>query len=191
MSFAFGFFLTWPKYVDLQNVETNIAEKNTEIKNRQDYYDNLVKISNQLENYQANVEKIRSAFPTSQDAPALMSFVQAAAMESGLILKGVDYVGSNETNSTAAEKISTGSGGEATSPQTLRQYTIAAELIGSYGGFKDFLSRIENSSRMIGLDQIAINSAKEEKNEGKPTAGLESQEKVLEYTVNLVANYYR
>ncbi|MCU0653332.1 MAG: type 4a pilus biogenesis protein PilO [Candidatus Pacebacteria bacterium] len=187
MSVAFGFFLTWPEYVALQRVETEIAEKNAEIRSRQDYYNNLKKISNELEDYQENLEKIRTAFPTGSDVPVMMSFVQAAAMQSGLIMKSIEYSGSGEGPVNTAKKAAGGKGDAG--KLTLQQYTVATMLAGNYDSLKNFLAKIEHSSRLIGTDNLGITVAKEKK--GADVKKSETEDKILEYSIDLFANYYQ
>jgi Tfp pilus assembly protein PilO len=197
---GFGFFLTWPKYVELRDIEQKIAKKITEIKNRQDYYDNLERISVQLGDYKDSLAKISSAFPENADSPALMNFIQATAMQSGLVLKSVKYSGAEALPGVkAAVKKSGGAAqsGEATVRHALQKYKVNASLMGSYADFKNFLSRIEGSSRMIELGQIEVDSqeAATPKDAQKTSADIVEDDgkganQILNYEISVLANYY-
>jgi len=204
-----GFFLAVPKYSELQEVKISIAGKNAEIENRQEYFAELSQAAIELAQYEANLEKIETAFPENVDAPALMSFVQAAAMQSGLIVKGVTYGGTSESKSEKEKKASADT--EAVKSLRLKTYTVEGSFIGSYLNFKDFLARIECSSRLIGVNLINISreaastsepkkasSAKSSLGKtalantaGEEGADQESLDPVLNFKVSLSVNYYQ
>jgi hypothetical protein len=131
-----------------------------------------------------------------------MSFIQAAAMQSGLVLKGVDYVGADNMSPSAlgarsalaaeqvdpaAEEASAG----------LQNYRVAVKLAGSYASFK-ILSAINRSSRLIAVDSVGVASVPESEGDsqsgnksaaaGKDTGGID---KILDYEVKFLANYYQ
>lgn len=201
---GFGFFLTWPKLLELRDIEQKINEKIYMEKSLQEHYSSLEKISMDLGNYKNNLLKIKSAFPTTLDSPALMSFIQATAMQSGLVLKGVEYSGSAAATDGAVTKVSgvaeesaDMSGDTSTVKNALRKYNVSVSLMGSYNDFKGFLSRIERSSRLIEFGQISIESAKEEAPAGGVSVAKVDQEKevdaadqALNYSVSLSVNYY-
>ena len=190
---AFGFFLTWPKYVEVQETGTKIEAKRVEIKTRQDYYDNLAMISAQLDSRQEGMEKIKSAFPNYPDSPALMSFVQAAAMQSGMVLNSVDYAGLTKA---AVKTGQTNSAGDS-ARYSLQKYKVSANLAGNYESLKNFLSRLEHSSRLIQLSKATVGLGKDDDAAGKKPAGKladgggEPDDPILEYDVSLLANYYQ
>ena len=204
-----GFFLVLPKYSKLQEIKLAIAEKNAEIENRQEYFAELSQAGIELAQYEANMEKIETAFPETVDAPALMNFVQAAAMQSGLIVKGVTYGGTSESKSDKEKKVSADT--EAVSTLKLKTYSVGANFIGSYPNFKDFLARIEYSSRLISTDSISVSKESVNTSESaKKTAANNSPAKiatiktvdgkevdeqsidpVLNFKVTLSANYYQ
>jgi Tfp pilus assembly protein PilO len=186
---ALGYFLVWPKYIELQNVKQETAEKNAEIKNRQDYYANLAKMANELDQGSINLKKIETALPVNSDAPAFMNFAQATAMDSGLMLKSVDYSGQSDNPVESAESTAPGQ----SLKRVLRNYSISVKLAGTYANFKDFLSRIERSSRMIEVAAIGVSSSKNEETSDKLQAKdnkAGNADEILDYTVKMAANYY-
>lgn len=192
---AFIFFLTWPKYIEIRNTEGKIDEKKSEIKNREDYYANLENIAAELDNYQQNLEKINSAFPVNPDVPALMNFVQAAAMQSGLIMKGIDYSGSGsaDVGKAGLGQVQENSAGPA-AKLSLQKYSIFTSLVGSYDNFKNFLKIIEKSSRLIVENQMSVDAKGQESpksNQDQLTETASKAGQVLDYSVSLTANYYQ
>ena len=196
-----GFFLVLPKYNELQETKVKIAEKNVEIENRQDYFAALSQAAIELSQYEANMEKIESAFPTSIDAPALMNFTQMAAMQSGLIVKNISYSGGGGSMAAkeGGEEVSVGGSGF-----KLSDYSIETELIGSYSNFKDFLSRLEFSSRLITTSTVEIGSGETVKAGSSSNKGgavnstnaakdeeVNAIDPILNFKVKLTVNYYK
>ncbi len=196
-----GFFLLWPKYVELRAAEQKIIDKNAELENRNEYYANLERISASLNDHEDGLAKIKSAFPDNSDSPALMSFVQATAMQSGMIVKGISYSGAGANQAAGVISGKSGSGAPiagVVAKHILQNYSVSLGLTGSYGNFKDFLSRIQRSSRMISLGKITINTGKSAAPEAAKGAaaasnkgGSEAADPLFDYTLSLSANYYQ
>lgn len=183
---ALGLFLVWPKYVDLQAVSGQIAEKNNELKSRQDFYAGLAAIAADLDNYSESFKKIDTALPDNADVPAFMSFAQAAAMQSGLAVKDVSYSGSDSG-------ISGGVPSDDPDKPVLKKIVISMRLDGSYSDFKNFLATVERSSRLASFEVIGLQSTDETESEEKPLAAVKSPEgidKILNFDIRLSANYY-
>jgi|GEM_PF-599157 len=191
---ALGFFLVLPKYDEQKGIRQKIEEKNAEVKNRQDYYNNLENEVADLERYSEALQKVDTALPDAPDAPALMNFIQAAAMQSGLILKSVDYSGVDKSSDSATAGKLTNKEGQLAAKNSLKNYGVAVGLTGNYSNFKDFLSRIEHSSRMAEVDVIGVGVNDEnsgESEEQKPKEKVNPADVILEYEIKLTANYYQ
>lgn len=199
---GFGYYLTLPKYTELKDVEQKISEKEAENKARLEYYANLEKISAEIDDNGEALIKIKSAFPDNVDSPALMNFIQAAAMQSGLVLKTIGY--SAADRSAVPESAAVNNAGDATknveyaSKKVLSQYGVSATLMGKYSDLKIFLSRIQSSSRLIGVGKIDINSAgkaadTQGEDKDKKTTGAEQTgaDQTLGYSLSFLVNYYK
>jgi len=192
---ALGYFLVWPKSVELKNSRQLIEEKNAEIKNRQDYYANLEKAISELDQYGEIVQKIDTAFPVDTDAPSFMNFLQAAAMQSGLILGGAGYSGTISAQSSDGGDVAAVAS-LSTKKYSLQNYSVSVELTGSYANFKNFLSRVEHSSRLAEVGAVKVSSKKDggEKKDLQQSLTAEIQnpsDAILNYSVKLNANYYQ
>jgi len=192
---ALGFFLVWPKYGQWQEIGQKIEDKTAEIKNRQNYYANLEQISADFSQYAANLKKIETALPVEMDAPALMSFAQAAAMQSGLIIKKIDYQYQERSDLNLTINNSFGEGVEPQAGERLvHNYSISLELAGTYDNFKDFISRVERSSRLIEISMIGIDAKKKDntqKEKEKSQKETDQTNQIINYAVQLSANYYK
>jgi len=103
--------------------------------------DNLTGTAENLKNYQIQLSKIDSALPDTPELPALFDFLQKSASQSGLVLKGLEA-----TSGTQAE-------------EGLRETRLNLLLIGSYTSFKNFLSVLEYSSRLIETESLTFSSS--------------------------------
>lgn len=199
-TFALGFFLVLPKYQEAQAVKVQAEEKIVEIKKRNDYYSALKTIAAQLNLYADNYKKVETALPDDPDAPAVMGFVQTAAMESGLAMKRIAYSETKESSalSLGEENMLFPDAGSL----ALQEYEISVDLLGTYDSLKNFLSIIERSSRLIAVKKVDV-SAKEESKDGEgeeegqnrqPQSSekdaSEQDDKIIEYEVKLSAHYY-
>lgn len=183
IAFGLGFFLAVPKYQELQTVNSRIKEKKAKIAAQASYYAGLEAMMSDLDRYHENLSKIDAALPESLDAPVVMNFVQTAAMQAGLALQDIGYTG-------AGKNISPVSG------TSLPGYEISLKASGSYESFKNFLSIIERSSRLISVISLSVNTKSDISN---PDAGANlivekkepaSSDEILDYEIKILANYY-
>jgi len=130
-----------------------------------------------------------------------MNFTQTAAMQSGLIVKAIGYSGSGN----GAIPIAGNEGSTETERKilTLSSYPVEGEFIGSYNNFKDFLARLEFSSRLIAANTIEINSSQASEAVSSSKSGgtmkgastideeAEMVDPILNFKVKLTANYYK
>jgi Tfp pilus assembly protein PilO len=185
---AIAFFLVRPKFDEAQDLARQVEEKTEEIKNQRDYYDKLRAAKENLDRYAENFQKIDTALPEEADAPAVMNFLQAAAMQAGLVIKTVDYKGGG----TISKDDSAG-GGESAGGVVLKQYGITASLAGSYADLKSFLSIVERSSRLIAVESIDLKSDTESKEGGEVVEKKKTKDdfdKTINYDIKFSANYY-
>lgn len=195
-----GFFLAFPKYTELQETKVRIAEKIVEIESRQEYFAELSRAAIELSQREANLEKIESAFPQTVDAPAMMDFIKTAAMQSGLIAKDIGFDGGGV--SAGGEKADSGADAVA-APQAfkLSAYAVDGEFIGNYSNFKDFLRRLEFSSRLINTESIEIGKNTDSETLSGNKTGSEGADAtakngdaetnpLLVFKVKLAVNYY-
>lgn len=147
LTILIAIFLLWPKYLKLANLEGQIKAKETELKFKAEYYQELSFLSEKLKReFPEELEKISSALPTNPSPPSLYQFLQKTASENGLILKSI--------------------GSFSISPSTalpgIKEITLSSlEFSGSYSSFKNFLSALEKNSRIIEVENISFSAPTE------------------------------
>jgi Tfp pilus assembly protein PilO len=128
-----------PKYEGLSSLDQEIFEKDIEFRSQEEYIRELEEIAKGLNEKEDEILKIDSALPQGSDIPDLLNFLQKTASQSGLMLEKVTprYNLPGEGEKLAITQIN-------------------FVLNGDYSNFKDFLSVIEKSARLIEVDTIGF-----------------------------------
>jgi len=137
-------FLIFPNYQNLTLLKKEISEKEIELSSQEKYFQDLRDIDQELKKHETAISKIDSALPNSPSLPELLNFIQMKTSQSGLALKGV----SPATIIPATEK-------------GLKEIRVNFILIGNYSDFKNFLSILEKSARLIEVGNISFSSPEE------------------------------
>lgn len=143
LSFFLIIFLVFPKYQTLNVLKKEILEKEEEFRSQEKYFETLQKTSEELKKYEDSLSKVDAALPKNPSLPELLNFIQKASSQSGLSLKGISPA--------------------ATSPfgGKIKETRINFLLVGNYPDFKNFLSILEKSARLIDVENISFSSPKE------------------------------
>jgi type IV pilus assembly protein PilO len=134
--------LLWPKFQDLQISRKNLEEKKDEFQNKEEYLMKLTGLRNSLKEYQTEFSKIGFALPDNPSLPSLFSYLQETSSESGLVL----------------ERISPFSLSSSQNFPGLQETIFSIEVSGVYSSFKNFLSLLEKSARLIEIENISFSS---------------------------------
>jgi len=144
LSFFLLFFLVFPKYQTLNVLKKEVFEKEEELSSQEKYFETLKETSEELKKYEVPLSKVDAALPKNPSLPELLNFIQKASSQSGLSLKGI-----SPAVTTPLEK------GE------IKETRINFLLVGSYSDFKNFLSILEKSARLIDIENISFALPKE------------------------------
>jgi len=148
----FGIAVVFPKYQNLNLLQLKVKEKEAVLQSEKEYFSSLDEISEKLKKYEESLSKINSALATEPRLPALFDFLQTAASQNGLVLKKIDPALSGSLKGELAK--------EGWNPK-IREIRINLQVSGSYPSFKNFLSTIERTSRMIELESISFSALEE------------------------------
>ena len=143
-SFFLFVFLVFPKYQTLNVLKKEVLEKQEEFRSQEKYFETLQDASEELKKYEGPLSKVDSALPKNPSLPELLNFIQKASSQSGLSLKGI-----SPAVTLPFEK------GE------IKETRINFLLVGSYPDFKNFLSILEKSARLIDVENISFSLPKE------------------------------
>ena len=146
LTLAMGIGLIWPKYQELKFSEQRNEEKRAEIAGKEEYFQDLKKAAEALKNYQNQLSKIDSALPPDPGLEVLFNFLQKASSQSGLVLTDI--------KSPVTSKVADLEG--------LKETELSLVVSGAYTSFKNFLSVLEMTARLIEVESISFSSSEKE-----------------------------
>ena len=138
-----GVFLLYPKYQDFVVLEKQVEAKENQLQSKQEYLSNLSQNSEQLKKYEEKLLVINTALPTTLSLPSLFDLLQKTASQNGLIIKDMDS--SCVTNLEGIQDIK-----------------VDLKAIGSYSSFKNLISVLEKSARMIEIESFSFSTPEKE-----------------------------
>lgn len=146
----------WPKYQELTILNADITTKEGELRSKNEYFDDIKKVSEELKAYEESLSKISSALPVEPLLPATFNFLQNTASQAGLVLTEV-AVG----NITMLDgKPVTGDEPEAM--RIVKAISLSITMDGSYESLKSFLAEVEQSARIIKIQNIHFEEPEED-----------------------------
>lgn len=140
LSMLLGFTLVRSKMEELSTLKEDIEVKEIDLQSQENYFESLQTTSEELKKYESSLSKIDSALPKEFSLPEILNFVQTASSQSGLSLKVISPA---LTAYLQKEK-----------PTKITRLNLI--LAGNYNEFKTFLSLLENSSRLIEVENVSF-----------------------------------
>jgi Tfp pilus assembly protein PilO len=131
------FLFISPKQTSLSILNSQLLQKRYELETLDKYFQEILKTSEKLKNYQEEISKIDSALPDDPSIPLLFNFLQKSSSQSGLLLENIGSINLNEEGK-------------------LKKWTTTLKLKGDYPSLKNFISILERSARLIKIDKISI-----------------------------------
>ena len=162
LSLVLAIGLTWPRYQEFTAAQRKVQIARSELQFREEYLEKLRNVSEQLKKYKEPLSKINSALPDDLLLPTLFDLIESQAAQTGLTLKKINV---KETVLAFEEDIPEEVFFEEYMPEEdvlkLQKTKILLNVLGSYDSFKDFIFVMENSARLIKIENISFDSPKE------------------------------
>jgi Tfp pilus assembly protein PilO len=136
----FAFFLTFPEYSNLKDLEMNLAQKKAEYLAQFEYYSEIANAYATLQTRKEDIQKIDDALPSKPDFGQLVYYYQGKAKDSGLVLRNL-----------ALSQTGAGEG--------VKDITFSLNLSGTYDALSSFIASLENSARMFEIATISFGSS--------------------------------
>jgi len=136
------FLLISPKQVSLSTLNSELLQKKQEFESSDRSFQEILKTSERLKNYQEEISKVDSALPEDPSIPSLFNFIQKSSSQSGLLLENIGSINVKEEGK-------------------LKKWTTNIKLKGDYSSFKNFVSILEKSARLIKVEKISLLIEKE------------------------------
>lgn len=142
---AFSILILWPNFQKFNILQKNIKVAEVELEGKQNYILSLDDLKVKLDENKEGLAKIETALPNDPTVSSLSlsDYFQKISSLSGLIF--------SETNPfSVAEKEES---------SKLRAITFNLKVSGSYPSFREFLSILEKSARLIEVETISFEGA--------------------------------
>jgi Tfp pilus assembly protein PilO len=133
------FLFIFPKKTSLSILNSELSQKRQEFETSDKYFQEVLKTSEKLRNYQEEISKIDSALPEDPSIPSLFNFLQSSSSQSGLLLENIGSISVKEEGK-------------------LKKWTTNLRLKGDYSSLKNFISTVERSARLIRIEKISLSS---------------------------------
>lgn len=144
-SLLLGAAIIWPRFQALEKIQVSVQYASKELQYQEQYFSQLAEIQENLKDNEEDLAIIDSALPDDPSLASLFNFLQKAGSQSGLVMKNISpFIVVSSPKNPALKTI---------------QFNL--EMSGSYSSFKEFLSVIEKSARMIEVENISFISPKE------------------------------
>ncbi|MCK4454366.1 type 4a pilus biogenesis protein PilO [Candidatus Parcubacteria bacterium] len=142
------FFVILPKYEELNSKNLQVEEKRFEFDTLEEYFRELSLKYEELGKYESEMAKIDSALPDNPNIASVFYFIQNMAEENGISLISVSLTSSPIRRA----------GVEQLKESDVKENRFFVNVAGSYSSFKDFLSALEKSARLIEVEEISFSS---------------------------------
>ncbi len=166
-----------PKYEQFQQNQQDIARKKDDLQIKDAYIADLTYLSSEIEKYSKEIAKVDTALPSDPSFPLLFNFFQKVSANNGLILKSMNV----DLVSTLPQKQE---GEEADRQSKVQGINIQLTVTGSYVSFKNFLTILEKSARLIEVENVSFSSI------GKEEGGEEEEESGFSFNLTLKTQSY-
>jgi len=139
--FAIGAYLFWwPCYQEFSGLKAQYAAKESDIKQKEQYLaDMKVVLEKVSSEYKDEYGKIDSALPEDISVLSLYNYLLKASSENGLILEDISWP-------------------QISSLSDVHKASFSVTLSGSYSAFKNFLSTLYKSGRLIEAESMNFSS---------------------------------
>jgi len=167
-----GIAAVFPKYQNLNLLQLKVKEKEAEFQSEKEHFSNLDALSEKLKKYEKSLSNINSALAAEPGLPALFNFLQIAASQNGLVLK---KIAPTLPSPLKEELVKKGWSLE------IRETGINLTVAGFYSSFKNFLSTLEKTARMIEIESISFSTPHQETGGGPGPIDFNLRIKVYSY----------
>ena len=168
---AIGVYFILPKYEDFNNLKEKVEGKKQELEEKKVYFSNLEKIFQKAKEKEESLNKIKQALPQEVSLSSLLSFFQKEASENGLAVVNI------APSESSSQKKQAGTGEESEEEERIKESYFQVGVEGSLENFSSFLSNLENSSRLLEVENISLRAK-------------QKQESLLEITLSLKVHSY-
>ncbi len=135
-------FVTLPVFQNFLEAHQEVKIKRNEFNREEEKINELKKINQQISDYPEQIELVLQAIPDNPEVPSTVYHIQEIAEKNNVLISGLNNFSTNTSLS-------------------VKETTLSFSLYSFYGNFKNFISDIENSAKMIHVESFEIKSDKD------------------------------
>jgi Tfp pilus assembly protein PilO len=169
LTVVFAGIFVWPKFQKLGELQSALARKQVEYRNKSNYYAKIDQVTKTIEEKKDVLDKIGSALPDKFYLSSLTYFFQQAATNANLKLSSASL--SEVSNPPAGTRI--------------KNVIFNIHVVGTYDNFKKFLASLENSARLFEINSISFNAAS-----GTNTTQAKQLSNLYDFNLDVLAHTY-
>lgn len=147
LSILFLYLFVYQKYQELSFLKKELSQKEQELENTRRYIRQVKEASEKLKDYSEQLSVIETAIPENLQEPETFHLLQTLSVQSGVTLKSVGKLSPKGENLP-------------------KRWITDIVILADYPTFKNFLSTLEKSARIIEINKISF-SGTEKKEEIK------------------------
>lgn len=175
-----------PPLARARSLANDLQKQKAALQETKDYFANLQVVADQLDQNLNILANMAAALPTEFSLPSLMGFFQTTSAESGLLLRNFSYDEMNASAAPVNNSAPDSTTAVVVAPNMIKTISFNLTLGGQIASFENFLKNLENSSRLLDVEQINFQAPSEVKTIGTGQAG--SQKGDIDFTI-LVKTY--
>lgn len=141
-------FLLIPKKEQINQLKSELKQKEFLLSTHQKYAQNLKEILERKKIYEEKIKIVEDTLPDYPSLPQFLEFLQVKSGETGLFFDSIEKI--QEIKRKDIQEL------EGEKEQTLGQFELKLNFSGSYPSFKNFLSYLENSVRLPNIKNISL-----------------------------------
>ena len=161
-AFLISLFLI-PKYQMVSKLKNSLSDYKKALTEQKEYFENVDKDLEKLKEYEDLTKKISLAIPKESSIVDFFNLIDNLASANGPFLKGVGTFSISESKEISG----------------IKETEISFNVSGPYPFFKNFISALEKSARMIKIENISF------KSEAQP--GKEKTEGIFDFSLKVKA----
>ncbi|KKQ96439.1 MAG: hypothetical protein A3F95_02490 [Candidatus Nealsonbacteria bacterium RIFCSPLOWO2_12_FULL_39_31] len=135
-----AYIFWWPLYQKFNLMKNQFETKESDLAQKEQYLADMKLVLKKISiDYKDEIERVNSVLPSNISIPSLFNYMLKTSSESGLILEDIGWPQSSPLND-------------------IQKVSFSVTLSGTYGAFKNFLSALYKSGRLIETESISLYS---------------------------------
>jgi len=133
-------YLILPQYKSLITAKTELKNENENLAQLKNYFKEIEEVSEKLKSHPEELTKINEALPKGFILSSFLAYLEKSSSENGMIIKEISLIPIKKGKEV--KKIS--------------ETSLNLTVVGDYSSFKNFLNSLEQSSRLIEIENIEL-----------------------------------